>query len=192
MNPVFIPSVASLWYFNYANMLDGESAQLKMYLIFILTAAIPLLFYLVLKTLRVVDSIHLETPRERILPLIIYGVLVLILLRGGFSDGVHLALYYFFMGILVATVVAVVLSIARYKLSLHMMAMGGILGFAISISLLLGLPLMTLIILLSVASGLTATSRLSLKAHVGHELAFGFAVGFVCQLVMLSQLSEQL
>jgi hypothetical protein len=186
-NPVFIPSLISLWYFNYADIMGGEHARLKMYLIFILTAAIPLLFYLVLKILKVVDSIHLNTPKERILPLTIYGVLLLIVLRGSFNDGFNMALYYFFMGVLVATIIAIVLSIARYKMSLHMMAMGGALGFVICISLLMGLPLIQLIIGLSIASGLTASSRLFMKAHVGHELIFGFAVGLISQLVMLSQ-----
>lgn len=192
VNPVFIPSVVSLWYFNYADMLIDEHAQLKMYLIFILTAAIPLLFYLVLKVLNIVSSIHLDTPKERILPLIIYSILLLIVLRGSFTDGYHVPLYYFFLGVLVATIIAIVLSFARYKLSLHMMAMGGVLGFVVSISILLALPLIYLIIGLSIAVGLTASSRLYMKAHVGHELIFGFVVGVVCQLAMLTPLSTHL
>jgi len=191
-NPVFIPSLVSLWFFNYADILDGENARLKMYFIFILTAVIPILFYLILKILRLVKSIHLDTPRERTLPLVIYGILLLIVLRGVLTDGYYVSLYYFFIGVFIATIVAIVLSLARYKLSLHMMAMGGIMGFAISLSMLLGLSLINMIVVISILSGLTASSRLSMKAHQGHELVFGFSVGIICQLAIVSQWVTQL
>jgi hypothetical protein len=186
-NPVFVPSLVSLWYFNYADILDGENARIKMYLIFLLTAVIPILFFLVLKVLKLVQSIHLKSPRERVLPLVIYGLLILIVLRGVLNDGAYVSLYYFFIGVFIASIIAIVLSLSKYKLSLHMMAMGGMLGFAISISMLMGLSLIHLIMAIAVGSGLTATSRLSMKAHVGHELVFGFTVGMVCQIVFIAQ-----
>ncbi len=183
-NPIFIPALVSLWYFNYADFYDPEQARYKLYLITLLTAAIPLLIYLVLKILKLVRSVHLETPRERIIPLGIYAALLVILLRSVFSDFLHLSLYYFFLGVLAATVVAGVLSIVRYKISLHLMAMGGMLGFSLTMAIIAGIPLMYYIIGIIIASGLTASSRLYMKAHKGHELIFGFLVGLVAQLTM--------
>jgi len=189
-NPIFIPSLVSIWYFNYADIYDPEQARLKLYLIFILTAAIPLLIYLVLKVLKLVKSIHLSTARERIIPLILYACLLLILLRSAFEGRVHIMIYYFFVGVLAATMVATVLSFVRYKISLHMMAMGGMLGFAIAMMIILGIPINYVIIGISVAAGLTASSRLYMKAHKAHELVFGFMVGLVAQLSMATYMVE--
>lgn len=189
-NPIFIPSLVSIWYFNYADVYDPEQARLTLYFIALLTAAIPLLIYLILKVLRLVKSIHLSTPRERIIPLVIYSILLIVLLRSVFENQIHATLYYFFLGVLAASMVAIVLSLVRYKISLHMMAMGGMLGFAISIMIVLGIPIIYLILGISIAAGLTASSRLHMKAHKGHELVFGFMVGLLAQLSMASYLVE--
>ncbi len=183
-NPIFVPALVSLWYFNYADFYDPEQARYELYLITLLTAAIPLLIYLILKVLKLVRSIHLESARERVIPLGIYTALLIILLRSVFNDFSHLALYYFFLAVLAATIVAGVLSIARYKISLHLMAMGGMLGFSITLTIVAGIPMLYYILGIIIASGLTASSRLYMKAHRGHELVFGFLVGLVAQLTM--------
>lgn len=71
-----------------------------------------------------------------------------------------------------------------------MMAMGGMLGFAIAMMIILGIPINYVIIGISVAAGLTASSRLYMKAHKAHELVFGFMVGLVAQLSMATYMVE--
>jgi hypothetical protein len=73
-----------------------------------------------------------------------------------------------------------------YKISLHLMATGGVLGFCIMLSFTQGISLLLPMALMGVVSGLTATSRLSMKAHKGHELIFGFALGLVSQVLAFS------
>lgn len=186
VNPIFIPSLVSLWYFNFSYYSDAESVRLKLYLIVILTAAIPLLIYTILKILGIVKSIHLSTTSERITPLIVYGILLLMLLRSSFTDGLHLSLYNFFLGTLIATIVATILTSFRYKISLHLMATGGTLGFLIMLSFTQGIDLLLPISIIAIVCGLTATSRLSMKAHNGHQLVFGFLLGIVSQLLAFS------
>ena len=182
-NPLFIPSLISLWYFHYISFTDGASVELKMYLILILTAVIPLLIFAILKLLGVVKTIHLPNIKERITPLAAYSILLLILIRGGFKDGFDIPLYYFFVGVLIATAVAFIIVLVRYKISLHMMAMGGALGFALMLHASIATPSIIAIAILFILVGLTATSRLSMKAHKGHELVFGFFVGLIPQLM---------
>ncbi|WP_240642157.1 hypothetical protein [Nonlabens xiamenensis] len=186
VHPLFIPSVVSLWYFNYAGYTDASHIRLKVYLILILTIAIPLLIYTMLKIIGAVKSIHLQSTRERITPLIVYAILILILLRSGFKDGLHLQLYCFYLGIFVATLVSLLLTLLKYKISLHMLGMGGAFGFLITLSLMQGIPLLSIMALTAIACGLTATSRLYMKAHVGHELVFGLFLGIASQLLMAS------
>jgi len=182
-NPLFIPSLVSLWYFLYVSFTDGAVIELKMYLILILTAFIPLLIFAILKLLGVVQTIHLPNIKERLTPLAAYSILLLILIRGGFKDGFDTPLYYFFIGVLIATIVAFIMAFIKYKISLHMMAMGGTIGFSLMLHASITAPSIIIIAILFILAGLTATSRLSMKAHKGHELVFGFFVGLISQLM---------
>ncbi|MGJ8683614.1 MAG: hypothetical protein ACSHWW_03260 [Nonlabens sp.] len=182
-NPIFIPALVSLVYFLFVSFTESEVVELKMYLILILTAVIPMLIFAILKLLGVVSSVHLPDIKDRITPLVSYAVLLLILIRSGFNDGRHAPLYYFFVGVLIATIVAVILAILKYKLSLHLMAMGGAIGFALMLHASVEIPSVFVIAILFVLAGLTATSRLSMKAHKGHELIFGFSVGLIAQVM---------
>lgn len=186
VNPIFIPSLVSLWYFNFNYYSDVESVRLKLYLIVILTAAIPLLIYTILKILGIVKSVHLSTTKERITPLLVHIILLLILLRGVFRDGLHLSLYYFFLGTFIATLVATLITMFRYKISLHLLACGGVLGFLIMLSFTQGMSLLLPMAVIGMVSGFTATSRLSMKAHKGHELIFGFSIGLISQVLAFS------
>jgi hypothetical protein len=186
INPLFIPSLVALWYFNFNYYSDAESVQLKLYLILILTAAIPLLIYTMLKILGFVKSVHLSSTRERIAPLIVYCFLIFMLLRGAFKDGMHESLNTFFLGTFVATLVATLLTSLKYKISLHLIATGGALGFLIMLSFTQGISLLLPMAFMGIVCGLTATSRLSMKAHKGHQLIFGFAVGLSSQVLAFS------
>lgn len=186
VNPLFIPSLVALWYFNYNYYNDVESVRFKLYLIVILTAAIPLLIYTMLKILGFVKSVHLSSTKERIAPLIVYGFLMFMLLRGAFKDGMHVSLYNFFLGTFIATLVATLLTCLKYKVSLHLMATGGVLGFLIMLSFTQGISLLLPMAFMGIVCGCTATSRLSMKAHKGHQLIFGFVVGVASQVLAFS------
>ncbi len=185
-SPLFIPLWISIWYLSYSEGLDSPNVSLKLYIIGITTAVIPLVIYTVLKVLKLADSIHLSSTRERLLPLVIYSILLIIVLRGVFQDGVFTPLYYFFIGILMSAIVALVLALFQFKISLHMMGMSGALGFVVMISVLVGIPLVFFIAGIGVATGLTATSRLYMKAHSPVELVFGVIVGLLIQISLSS------
>ena len=67
-----------------------------------------------------------------------------------------------------------------------MIASGGILGFLLMLSYTKGIDLLPHIAIMAIAAGLTATSRLSMKAHKGHELIFGFVLGLISQILVVA------
>jgi hypothetical protein len=67
-----------------------------------------------------------------------------------------------------------------------MLAMGGALGFVLMLSINLGITFLNTIVFLIIASGITASSRLLMKAHEGHELWFGIALGLASQVIAAS------
>ncbi|MDX1426533.1 MAG: hypothetical protein R3206_01795, partial [Salegentibacter mishustinae] len=98
----------------------------------------------------------------------------------------YAALYYYFTGILFATIIAFVLVVFKLKASLHMMGLGGLLVFLIGISLNFKIDLTYTISFLILALGLTASSRIYYKAHTINELVLGLACGMITQVLVLN------
>lgn len=143
-----------------------------------------MLMYAVLYTFKLADSIHLSTTKERLIPLMVYGLFIIAIIRLAFDDGMFMPLYFFFIGILMSTIIALILALFQFKISLHMMSIAGALSFVILLGFYLNVDLIYYVIGLSIATGLTATSRLSMKAHTPAELIFGTVMGIAVQVVV--------
>lgn len=153
-------------------------------MIVIFSVIIPLLLYGILKWFKLADDVHLSSTKERLIPLLIYGITIIAIIRMVFNDGLSQPLYYYFIGILMSTVIALILALFQFKISLHMMGMSGTLAFVIVLSVYLQVDLMYYLVGLSIATGLTATSRLSIDAHAPVELIFGTIVGAAVQIIV--------
>ncbi|WP_298347668.1 hypothetical protein [uncultured Dokdonia sp.] len=139
-----------------------------------------------LKNLQLVTTIHLKEVKERRWPLLLQMLFTFILIRLIF-DGYEIPeLYYFFVGILGASTGAFLLALLKFKASLHMIALSGVLFFVVGLSLHFGINLLLLIAGFIFACGATATSRLDMRAHTPAELVVGFIVGAVSQFMVYS------
>lgn len=66
----------------------------------------------------------------------------------------------------------------RFKISIHSVAVGGVLGVLWALELRMPeLDFLFPILLLTVLSGLAMTARLALNAHTPEEIAYGFTLG---------------
>ncbi|SCY27824.1 hypothetical protein SAMN05192588_2013 [Nonlabens sp. Hel1_33_55] len=183
-SPLLVPLAISLWFLSYAGNFSDPIIRLKIYVIALLTVGVPLLMYAVLYTFKLADSIHLSTTKERLIPLMVYGLFIIAIIRLAFDDGMFMPLYFFFIGILMSTIIALILALFQFKISLHMMSIAGALSFVILLGFYLNVDLIYYVIGLSIATGLTATSRLSMKAHTPAELIFGTVMGIAVQVVV--------
>ncbi|WP_460220094.1 hypothetical protein [Psychroserpens sp. MEBiC05023] len=158
----------------------------KFFSISILTIVLPILLFYLLKTINKVQSFHLESVEERRLPLLINcGIIILILIRVLPIDEIP-ELYFFFIGILMSTITCFVLAVVKFKASIHMIASAGFFMFAIAIAIHFKININGTIALMCIILGAIATSRLHLKAHTVIELAVGFFVGLLPQLILLN------
>ncbi|WP_241077755.1 hypothetical protein [Flavimarina sp. Hel_I_48] len=151
----------------------------------ILTIIVPSLFYFMLRNLGRIDSIFVENIKQRRTPLffqvILTGIVLFIVVKGyEFPE-----LYYFFLGILVSAIIAFLASLLRYKLSLHMVGIAGVLFFIIALSMHYGSNLLMAIGVLFFITGAIASSRLEQKAHSSSELFMGMVIGALPQLGLL-------
>ncbi|OEY72061.1 hypothetical protein [Salegentibacter salarius] len=186
-HPLWLPLAGSFLYFIFTPRFFPEGVvQAKLLAIAILTIFIPVVFYFLLKNLGKAQSVFLVDVKERKWPLIFYTILITMVLNQILNAYNYAALYYYFTGILFATIVAFVLVVFKLKASLHMMGLGGLLVFLIGISLNFKIDLTYTISFLILALGLTASSRIYYKAHSINELVLGLACGMITQVLVLN------
>jgi membrane-associated phospholipid phosphatase len=95
-------------------------------------------------------------------------------------EALHLPRYMY--GIVVGTAIAIALSGLchfRWKVSEHLISMGGAVAIIVEFSSLVGYNPLLLLCVSIVASGLLGFVRITLKHHTLGEVLLGFAIGFL-------------
>lgn len=186
-HPLWMPFAGSLFYFLITpRFFPLPLIKAKMLAIAITTLFIPVVFYFLLKNLGKAQSMFLGDVKERRWPLFFYNLLIGLNLYQILDPFNYPALYYFFVGILFSSLTAFLLSLVNFKISLHMIGLSGILMFMLALSIYYRINLIYSIAFVIAAIGLTASSRLELKAHSGLELALGFVIGILPQIIVLN------
>lgn len=162
------------------------------------TVIIPVVAILLMKMLGLIRSLHMETGRERIGPMIVVFILyVWMFINFKREPDIPLVLVSLLLGTVISTAIAFMINVVN-KISLHMTGMGGLLAAVViiflyqqthQISLTMGsdteinihsVPVVMIIVLLT---GMVASARLFLNAHKPFEVLQGVVLGFVAQFL---------
>ena len=182
-----MPLIGIAFYFlKSPRYIPPQVIQAKIISIIILTMILPILLYYLLKTLKRVKSIYLQTTKERIFPLAVNCFILLLIIRKIFPQNEILELYFFFIGVLITSLSCLFLSALKFKVSIHMAAISGVLMFFIALSIHFSININGTLAFLAIIIGAIATSRLHLKAHSYLELIVGFFVGLLPQIITLN------
>jgi hypothetical protein len=158
-------------------------------LVFMMSFLLPILNIYLLYKLRRIPSFLLSERSERGFPYLItslfYFGLVYLLLEVNIWN--TLKLFLFGGGI---AIVLTALINSRYKISAHMVGLGGLLGVLISVSFLLKLDLTPLYIVVVLVSGAVASARMYLGEHRYGELLLGFVLGILVQSTLFFTLRQ--
>ncbi|WP_318309448.1 hypothetical protein [Flagellimonas crocea] len=184
-HPLFVPIGGTVIYFMVAPYSTLETQSGNILPIFILTVIIPIIFFLILKNLGVISSIFLPTIHERKYPLYISCIILLMILYKVIPNNYVNELFYYFTGLLTATSATLILLFFKFKTSMHLLGMGSLLTFMVALSIHFETNITIAISLLTLFTGIVATSRLYLKAHNKNELLIGFMMGCCSQLIIL-------
>ncbi|APG60482.1 hypothetical protein [Christiangramia salexigens] len=186
-HPLWMPFAGSLFYFLLTpRYFPMPIIKAKLMAIAIITIFIPIVFYFLLKNLGKAKTIFLEKPKERKWPLFFFMLLSLMVLNQILNVYNYPALFYYFLGILISSGIAFMLTWLKFKASLHMVGMAGLLMFVTGFSIHFHLYFIYTICFLMIATGLTASSRLYYKAHTPQELFAGFLIGLIPQIIVLN------
>lgn len=186
-HPLFMSIFGVIFYFSKSpRYIPIEVIRAKLVSLFILTVLLPILLYFLLKTLGKVKSIYLESAKERIIPLGLNFVVTWVIIKRILTPSQAVELYYFFVGILISTLACLILAVFKFKASIHLIAVSGLLMFFVALSIHFSININGTLALMSIIVGAVATSRLHLKAHNYKELVMGFFLGVIPQLILVN------
>ena len=182
-----MPFIGALFYFSKApRYIPMPFIKAKLFALALFTIILPILLFYLLKTTKRVNSIHLNSTKERIIPLLLNAIIVLLITQRIIPINEMVELYFFFIGILLSTMACLILAILKFKASIHMAAAGGVLMFFTALSIHFSINIIGTIALFFIIVGAIATSRLHMNAHSNTELIIGFFVGLIPQLILLN------
>ena len=189
-HPLFIPLyVSAFLMYWHPTVFAGFSSLQKIRIlgtIFVNLTLLPAFTVFLLWRLKFIDNIYLRTTKERIIP---YAAMMFF---GFWAWNVFNHLAYsppVFTHFLLGTFIAVIagwLANIYYKISMHGLAIGGMLFFVINLSLTnegSGGQYISAALLIA---GLTATARLLVSDHKGFDVYSGIFVGAACQATALA------
>jgi hypothetical protein len=148
------------------------------------TLLMPLLITWLLRRRGYIKSLQMEERHERILPFICSAILMLIT----YYMLQRLALLHIFslllLGAASATIIAVLITF-RWKISIHMIGIGGISGMLFALSNLMIIDLRIPLIISLLVAGIIGVARLSMQSHQQMQIYAGFFIGFLCEFAVL-------
>lgn len=185
-HPLFMPSYAFslLMYTNpYINMMISDSTKNVVIIILSLfTIVLPIVTAILLKQLRVIDSIYMKSSEERKWPF----VFTLVWYYLAFQLLAKLYIPQSFLLLMLGAISAIGLSLIitlRWKVSIHMLGIGGVIGAIIGISQRFQFDHSNLIMVLIVFAGLIGFARLKTHSHNYRQVYVGFLLGVFVEWV---------
>jgi len=186
-HPLLVPTYALLLLLNLkTNMtyaLPATHGYMTVLLVFLTSFVAPSLIGFILFRLGIIQSLQMETQKERILPLftvamLFYGTYYLL------KQEPFYALFNIFM--LGSTLLVIISIFINYftKISLHMMAQGGLTGAFTGFILAFQQPYYGWLYVMLFIAGLTGFSRLKLNAHTPRQVYGGFGLGVLVMLML--------
>ncbi len=149
-------------------------------IVFMFSFVFPVLNIYILVKLKRIPNLTLSNQKDRTFPLFItalfYFGLFYLLMDINIWNSVKLFIIGGAVSILITTLINL-----KYKISAHMVGLGGVLGILISISYLIKFDMTPYYITTIILAGLVGFARLLLDEHKPAQLYLGFFLGLIVQ-----------
>jgi hypothetical protein len=129
-----------------------------------------------------ISSIRMEQREERSYPYIVMTVLfcTMYVLIGNYKQLSIISDYL--LGVTLLIFLALIINL-RWKISIHMIGMGGLTGLLIALAIQYVINLQIVICISIILAGIVGYARLKLEAHRPPEIYFGFLLGVAVMLI---------
>jgi len=180
LHPVFMPLIGVLVIFSMSHLafLPIESKRAILYLVAIITIFFPLAIIPILYFQRVITGVEISSNRERILPMFLTSVFYYFCYYILHKYSAPLFLQQYMLAVFVCVLLASLINIG-WKISLHMIGIGGIIGLLSALTHLYGMHVNWILMLAVLIAGIIGTARLSLDEHNSTQIYSGFMMGYV-------------
>ena len=192
-HPVFIP-VLVVWFMLYIHpyLFAGQTSFDKVRILvmaILMYTLFPIVTVLMLKGLKFIQSVHLETQKDRIIPIIAcmtwYGWLAYVWWNShkmNDSIAVPAEAFRLTLGIFLASWLALMANI-KMKISLHAISVGVMLTFILLLALAQNLHFGLYLSVALLITGITCTARFIASDHTPAEIYGGLGIGALAMLV---------
>jgi len=181
LHPMLLPTYALVILFNlqvyFTVAIPLNAKWMIAILVFIITGLLPILLTVLMAKLGIIRSLHMSAREERIWPFITTALLYYLAYYLLKQLDLSPVFVRFMLGAFLAVAAGLVVSFF-WKISIHMIGMGGLVGAFTGLSLRLMIDMPLLIVILILLSGLTGFARLKLSAHHPLQVLAGFIAGF--------------
>lgn len=168
------------YYFPSMLMIREENRMVIVGLVFVFTFVLPAVNLVMLRAFGNIQSLTLQSRRERILPFVFISLLYLLVTFLFYFKLPFSANFNKLMMIISALVVVSLMITLFYKISIHSIAMGGGIGILLPLNQVTEqMSLLWPTAFTILVTGLVMSSRLVLDAHSPREVMYGGVVGFV-------------
>ena len=178
-HPILMPTYAILLLFAFSPLfsefmsIKQKTQIIKLAVVF--TFLLPIFSVIILKKFKIVSSFYMENQKERRWPLLFALGWFYLLLRLLETLHTHYIIVTLMLGAMLILLISAIIS-NFWKISLHMLGIGGVLGAFLAIHTLFGGNIYLIITLLFCA-GLVGFARVNENAHNLKQAYLGFIIG---------------
>ena len=183
LHPIFMPLIViwiSLNYVEYFQLVFSNYTKPLYIIIAVFTLILPLISSVLFVIFKKVESLEMRTKEERNGPIFV-SIMIMIIGYPFFKSISQLSPYLtsVYLSSVFILIIAFLIT-KRWKISLHMLGIGGATGSFIALNYILGGTYFWVILFLFL-SGLLAFARLDQKAHNRSQVYAGFLLGCIFQ-----------
>lgn len=187
-HPLLMPTYGFVLFFATKNYISTfVPLKIKLIIIaitFFFTFILPAINAFVLLKLGRINSLEMETQRERLIPygsaVLYYIALLYLFYNTNFLD--------FFKMVILGAACCIVLTLlinTKWKISAHTVGIGGVAGVVFGVIYRLQIELEFVFLVVILIAGLIGYARLRLNAHTPTQVYTGFLLGFAVQLILM-------
>ena len=190
-HPLFMPVYAVVLIFEFNPYIDLQlpnSIQvIVLSILSVFTIILPLLTAIILQKFGVVKSIYMKTAEERKWPFLLSVLWYYLGFELLTNIALPISLYLLMIGAITVILVAHFITL-RWKISVHMLGIGGVIGAMIGLSQRFQFNHFYLILVLFFVAGLIGYARLKTNSHNYRQVYIGFILGTMIEWIAVSLL----
>ena len=190
-HPVLMPTYSLVLLFGlsgYFSFITSSSVKEAVFAIVIFnTLVMPLFISWLLYRRGLIKSLEMDDRQERILPFLFTAVLIMLAYYMLLKLGLPRIFYVLLLGAAGSVVLAVLITL-KWKISIHMIGIGGITGMFFALSTLFMLDFRIPVLISLIVAGIIGVARLSISSHQQMQIYAGFFVGFLCEYLVLQSI----